>query len=320
MKLQYIAQTSEDEALLQQIRQILQKLPPQGQEQEAYPHIRLIYEGRNKLYQIQLGVQTFVVKCFAKPSLLPRLYYSFVGRTKAERSHLYALALRERAVAVPESVGYIVERNSWGFITHTYYVSHALDSDVPNIQPHARGWASPEGFMPALADYLLHCHNMGVEHLDLSPGNILYRYDAERGSYHFAMVDLNRMKLHNRPLSLNTALQNLVRLMNTRSVSRSLAYFYAVARGTEVEQTEQCLQYLTDVFWRKRWLKLSMRYARRKYGLSLLGFMQMYLTYRWALLRGNKERAEHLYRLYLQREDIRHIERRRRGFSYRYTD
>lgn len=318
MKLEYIAESQAEEEILRQLWQLIQSLPTDSG--EALPnYASLLYEGRNRLYSIKLRGQTFVVKCFATPKLIPRLYYSLLGQGKAMRSHLHALALTHRGIAVPHSVGYIVERNSLGIMGRSYYVSHALVADVPHLQAHARGWASPPNFMPALAEYLHRCHSLGVEHLDLSPGNILYRYDADCGTYTFAMVDLNRMRLHAKPLPREQALDNLKRLMNTPSASRRLGYYYALSAGWEKETTISELERRTDAFWRQRWLKLSARYAKRCYGMGLGQFMLIYLRYRLALLGEDKTTAEALYRRYLQREDIRHIERRRQGFSYRYT-
>lgn len=281
--------------------------------------LRLIYSGRNRLYQIGYAGRSYVLKCFAPTSRLQSLACKLgLRRSKAERSHLYSLALESRGIGVAQSLGYLHRRHPDG-TEHSYHLSLDLSASVPHLQAHARGWAAPEGFMPALAAYLVAVHEAGVEHLDLSPGNILYSYQRE-GAYHFAMVDLNRMKLHQRPLTRAEAIKNMARLMNTRSTTQSLAYHYALVRGWDTEETVAELVCVTDEFWSARYLKLSYRYARRLYAMGLSSFVWMYLRYRLSLLVGQRAEAARLYRLYLQREDIRHIERRRRGFGYRYQD
>lgn len=281
--------------------------------------VELIYSGRNRLYRVQLPEGAFIVKCFAPMGLIRSLYYSYMGKTKAERSHRNALELERRGVGVAKSLGYACFYSTLGLVQRAYYVSVDLGIDSTHLQAHARGWASPEGFMPALAEYIALVHQAGVEHLDLSPGNILYRYTEGKG-YDFAMVDLNRMKLHSCPLDESTSLRNLTRLMNTRSTTRRLAYYYALARHWSTQEVINELEMLTDGFWDKRHIKLSYRYARRQYKLSLWGFIKVLYQYRKALRLGDREQAVSIYHLYLQREDIRHIERKRQSFDYTYQD
>lgn len=288
--------------------------------QDEHTWVEPIYMGRNKLYRIRKGEESFVVKHFASLGFLKSVYYTHLSPSKAERSHRYALELRNRGVATPESIGYILRYDAWGLVRESYYVCRDVGRKACDLQAHARAWASPEGFMEALADYLLSVHRVGVEHLDLSPGNILYEPQRVEGEevYDFRLIDLNRMKLHDAPLSRRQVLANLARLMNTRSVTRRLAYDYALAASWEPDSFVAELEKVCDTFWRKRWLKLSYRYAKRHLGVGAWTFLYQLCRYYFALMRGRKDEAERLYHRYLQREDIRHIERSKRGFSYRY--
>lgn len=281
--------------------------------------VALIYSGRNRLYRVDCSGLSYVLKRFARQGLIQRCLQRLGLRaSKAERSHRHSLILEERGIGVARSIGYAEHLQADGH-WHSYHISLDLSASVAHLQAHARGWAVPEGFVPALAEYLVAVHEAGIEHLDLSPGNILYRQEG-RGGYHFAMVDLNRMRIHERPLSRREAITNMARLMNTRSATRALAYYYAQARGWAPERVQAELEEATDAFWSARHLKLSYRYARRRYGMGLVAFVGMYLRYRLALSLGRQTEAAALYRRYLQREDIRHIERRRRHFGYQYTD
>lgn len=281
--------------------------------------LRLIYSGRNRIYQIGCGGRSYVLKCFAPARGLQRLACKLgLKRSKAEKSHLNSLALEARGIGVAPSIGYTHRLRPDGS-EQSYHLSLDLSASVPHLQAHARGWAAPEGFMPALAAYLVAVHDAGVEHLDLSPGNILYSRDA-KGAYRFAMVDLNRMVLHQHALTRSEAIANMSRLMNTRSTTRSLAYHYALVRGWEPLAAIEELTRATDDFWSARYLKLSYRYAKSRYGMGLLSFVAMYIRYRFSLLIGDRVEGARLYRRYLQREDIRHIERQHRGFGYQYQD
>lgn len=278
----------------------------------------LIYSGRNKLYRLNLDQTSIIIKHFARPNFIQNIYYSFFSKSKAERSHYYSLELKTRGVDVPESFGYIVERNRLGLIQNSFHICKDIRKGEPNIQAHARGWAAPKDFMPALAKYLAHCHCVGIEHLDLSPGNILYYYCPKEEKYHFYLIDLNRMKLYPRSLTSNQSIKNLCRLMNTPVVSKRLAYYYALYRSWDWKETQHKLEKATDKFWRKRWIKLSLRYTKKKYHCSLLHFIGIYLKYHYLLITNQKHKSEKLYQKYFQREDIRHIERKKRGFSYKY--
>lgn len=293
----------------------------------AYEHKRplpedvslsIIYEGRNRLYAVRYRGTEYVVKTFAQQPWLIRMAELLgITKGKAKRSHLYARELERRGIGVAHSLGYALLGSGLVY-KRAFHISLKLETDVPHIQAHARGWASPDGFIEALAAFLVRLHKAGVQHLDLSPGNVLYRQD-EGGAYHFFLVDLNRMCLHSRALDLSSSIQNMARLMNTNSTTRRLAYYYALER--ELPQSDAVITSLTrqtDLFWDKRYLKLCRRYAQAKYGMGLWAFIRMYIRYRWMLHQGNLEEAAILYRQYLQREDIRHLERRSRGFSYRY--
>lgn len=312
----YIATNKEDEQIVQSLSQLVlnyeaDRSLPQGVK------LSILYEGRNRLYAIQYQGREYVVKAFARQAWLIRLAVCLgLTRGKAERSHLYAEELERRGIGVAHSVGYALVGGGLVY-KRAFHISHRLESDVPHIQAHARGWASPDGFTESLAKFLVRLHQQGVEHLDLSPGNVLYHQDTT-GAYHFALVDLNRMRLHSSAMDEETSLRNMARLMNTNSTTRQLAHYYALARGLDSDATISSLTRETDLFWSRRYLKLCYRYAKRKYGMRLWVFIRMYVRYRLLLDKGEHEAAAKLYRLYLQREDIRHIERRARGFGYQY--
>lgn len=316
MYTRYIAETAVAESLVKRLVEEVRRYEEGGQG-HTLP-ISCIYSGRNKLYKIISEQGTFVVKCFRRPSFLQGLYYSYWGRTKAERSHLYSLELRRRGIGVPETLGYVLEMNTCGFLARSYHINRAVEGGEPNIHMHSRGWAIPAGFMSALAKFLVQLHRAGVEHLDLSPGNVLYYVD-DAGNYQFSLVDLNRMVLHTRALSLAHSIRNMNRLIHLSAPTRQLAYFYALERGEESSKVINALEYEVSRFWRSKYYKLSYRYARRAYATSFFAFLMVLVKYKWVSRWGKKEESFQLYQKYFQAEDIRHDERHRQGFSYQYT-
>lgn len=285
-----------------------------------------IYQGRNRLYQIEIPQQgSYVVKSFASLALPRRLYYSFVGKSKARRSHLNAERLVSLGFAVGESLGYVEKCNAFGLLGASYYVSATIPRQEPHLHFHARGWRASAKLIQELGRYLARLHERGVLHLDLSPGNILYDYDSDTDSYQFYLVDLNRMRFLDRSITREEAMPNLSRLTSCPSVTRRLAISYAEARGWDSSEVAQELTIATDRFWGHRLFKLSKRWSGLSWlSFALLWYWHMMLRVGLTLpllperLRAKiYDRAEHIYIEYLSAEDLRHVVRHRYGYSYR---
>ncbi|MDO4707059.1 MAG: lipopolysaccharide kinase InaA family protein [Porphyromonadaceae bacterium] len=288
-----------------------------------------IYEGRNTLYRVQLAPQglSYAVKYFGQLSLWRRLYYSYVGRSKAERSFVNATRLLKLGISTPAPIGYQEGRNAWGLLGVSSYSCELLEGVERGIYPHVYGWAAPKGFLKALARFIAHLHEAGVEHLDLSPGNVMYRYHGE-GGYTFYLIDLNRMYFRHRPLTLAEAASNLARLFVAKSVSSQFACHYADARDWKPEKTKDAINTAADAFWIGRLGKLSRRWCKQVLGVSLVVYYLRMLDYRLtraarkffskrsSFYRSLYRREVALYARYLAAEDIRHALRAREGYGY----
>ncbi len=289
-----------------------------------------IYEGRNKLYRLQKGQYDLVVKCFALPSLFKQFYYGWGDNSKAKRSAQNSLYLEQLELGVAKARAFVEEHSSFGLLKRSYYISDRIDYTKCDIHSEMRGYSNPNGFLPALARFLVQLHELGVEHRDLSPGNILYKYDRATAQYDFSLVDVNRMQSYPYALSPQMSLKNMERLASNYSVSSQLAYYYAEARGWETDETIKKLNALCDNFWQKRLPKLTTRALKRHHSLSPWQTFKIYLRYKWCKLRRrltqDKEqkakffqREEELYLQYLYIDDIRFVLRRKEGYSYRIS-
>ncbi len=290
----------------------------------------VIYAGRNKLYRVTVPEGSFVVKAFGRLALMRQMYYGWLGASKAKRSHEHSERLDMLGLSSVRSLGYAEQRTRLGLLARAYYVNASIEATEYDIHPHMRGWMAPEGFTESLAQFIARLHECGVIHRDLSPGNVLYRVQAD-GSYTFYLVDLNRMQFVSHPLSLAEASTNISRLTSRTSVTSQLATFYAGCRGWDITTTERAFSKATDSFWLGRLAKLSYRFEARRSGMSLFAFALIYLRYR--LLRAIRRcpllpQAWHtyiykvecaLYHRYLSAEDIRHALARREGYGRRLT-
>lgn len=305
----------------------------QGQELPTGVACVPLYEGRNTLYEIRLSpdAPSYTIKVFARQALWRRLYYSYVGRSKAARSYINATRLLALGIGTPRPIGYSEERDRWGVLCGSAFSTELFEGGERGIYPHIYGWTAPDGFLAALARFVARLHHLGIEHLDLSPGNILYRYSAEVG-YEFYLIDLNRMRFATRPLGMAEAARNVARLFVARSVSSQFACLYAEARGWSACEVIEVFNEACDRFWLDRLGKLSRRWCFRHLGIGVCGYYSIWLRYRLARGLGRllpealsqrvglRALEEQLYHRYFAAEDIRHTLRHRAGYSYRIYD
>ncbi len=289
-----------------------------------------IYEGRNKLFRLQKGQYDLVIKCFATPNKFRQIYYGWKQNSKAKRSFQNSLYLEELEVGVAKARAFVEEHTPFGLLKRSYYISDWVDYTKNHIHNEMRGYSNPNGFLPALAEFIVQLHEMGIEHRDLSPGNVLYKYNQEDKSYSFSLVDVNRMRTYPYALSPELSLKNMERLASNYSVSSQLAYYYAKARGWERARIIKRLNALCDRFWLGRMPKLTSRALRKHKDLTAFQITKLYWKYRFIKLRRkltiDKEqkakvfaREEKLYRQYFSIEDIRHTLRKKEHYSYRIS-
>lgn len=169
-----------------------------------------LYEGRNTLRLFETQGHRLVVKRYGHLSLLNRLVYGFLRRSKAERAYRHAARLRRMGIDSPEEVAFIEIRRH-GLLAESYFV--ALRSDCLPLRPVVEldtPMADRRNILDALAAFLMQLHEAGVLHRDLNIDNILYRRKDD-GQYAFQLIDTNRMSFSRR-LSTRRRLDNLRRL------------------------------------------------------------------------------------------------------------
>jgi len=231
-------------------------------------HGQTLHDGRNtlKLFEVE-GIRV-VVKRYGHLSLLNRLLYGVLRRSKAERAYLHAAQLRERGIDSPEEVAFLEIRRR-GVLAESYFVSlcSEFDSLLP-VMELDRPMARRREILDALAAFLLRLHDAGVEHLDLNIGNILYRREGETG-YAFQLIDTNRMRFR-RHLTIRLRLDNLRRLTCPAPVYLYLLDRYARLIHTDAD-TVQFKGVLMRLFFEnrqrlKRRMKSRIRRERSRSG------------------------------------------------------
>ena len=325
--LRYHSIIPEGEALLKQLLDYVQlyeeglkQLPPEVS-------ITEIYRGRNVLYRVTCPEGDYTVKHFGRLSPLRQLYYGWTNTSKARRSLLNALQLSAYQLGTPEPIGYVEQRNAWGGLEDSYYVTRYIEFTGDSLQHEARSGEVNEPLTRALADFLARLHDCGVVHEDLSPGNIPYIYKRAREEYTFMLVDLNRMHFTATPLSLGSSIRNMERLFAHPRATEALGKAYATARGYTPEAVQPALEKACDTFWLHRLPKLALRYAQRYKGVGAVTFFVRYGTYllgrclRHLSPSPSWRRKLHLresafYTAYLEPEDVRRALARRESYPH----
>jgi serine/threonine protein kinase len=203
-----------------------------------------LYEARNVLRRVKVGDIELVIKSFHQPRFLNRIVYTFFRKSKAWRSYTFSNHLLEHGIYAPDPVACILE-SKHGLLSRSYYINRYLPADTVRdlmggvVQGH-------EKELDAFATILVHLHEQGILHLDLSPGNVLIRPEGD--TYSFFLIDVNRMK-EGIDVDMPTACRNLRRLCTSREVLRYIAVKYARLRGWDEQQMSALAERLSDRFF-----------------------------------------------------------------------
>lgn len=179
---QTIIQTAEAS---HELRPLLESLAAKGVD----PKAELIYRSRNRVFLYEYKGMKLCIKAFRSPSFPNNYIYTTYRESKARRSMVNSLRLRELGFDVPTPVGYAEVRDGHRLL-ESYYVCLALDGHT------MRDWRlrdDADELLDEFAAYMLRLHRAGVFHRDFSPGNIIVTRDG-KGQRHFNLIDVNRMR------------------------------------------------------------------------------------------------------------------------------
>jgi hypothetical protein len=145
---------------------------------------------------------------FLKRDLIKGLFHSLkylLFPSKGRKECLIAYQLQKKNINIPKPLGWI-ERERWGFIKESYYLSEAIGSGISLLGHFEQfGQRAP---LDELAGAVRAFHDSGLFHQDLHAGNLLW------DGVSFFLTDLHRSKIL-RFLSLNKKLWNLSQLLHS---------------------------------------------------------------------------------------------------------
>ena len=168
----------------------------------------------------------------------------------------YANLLRERGIGTPDVIALVEERNAIGLLGFSFLITVQVDypHELYEMGDAKKGQYEELGAAVGLLAATL--HKREVLHKDFTPGNILWKRDAE--GFHFTLVDINRMAFG--PVSPKTGLATLCRLWGPKAFVRLTAESYAQARGYDVAAAVQYVMERRARFWRRYGKKHTIKF------------------------------------------------------------
>ena len=108
-------------------------------------------------------------------------------------------------------------------------------------------------------------HQNGIEFLDHSPGNTLIKNQGN-GNYSFYLVDLNRMKFHDK-IDFQTRMKNLSRLTPKKEMVKIMSNEYAKLLGEDEKTVFETMWKFTEDFQyrfhRKKRIKKKLKFWKK---------------------------------------------------------
>ena len=184
---------------------------------------KTLYNKRNIIKVVEFERKKYVVKSFKIPHLLNQVVYRFFRDSKAKRSFINSIKLKQLGVNTPKPIGYI-EFSTYFRFKESFYISEFFDFDFEiRAVFKDKSFKDRENILKRFIEYTYKLHQKKVHHIDYSPGNILVKRVGD--SYEFSIIDVNRMEFVEFDEDLRV--QNLAKLTNDREDNEFMARYYA---------------------------------------------------------------------------------------------
>ncbi|WP_395052465.1 lipopolysaccharide kinase InaA family protein [Flavobacterium sp.] len=222
----------------------------------------IVKGSRNSIKSNFLNNENVNIKFFQKPGLLKSIIYSFFRATKAKRSFDYANYLIENNIKTPFPIAYIVEKNSFGLLGNSYYISQQIEYDFTIRELiHNPSFENRQSILEQFASFTFNMHEAKINFLDHSPGNTLI-VKRDKINYDFYLIDLNRMKFEN--LSIQKRMDNFKKMWLSKTMVKIIANKYAELSEQNKSELQQILLLKTKQFKYKTYRK---KFLKKKIGL-----------------------------------------------------
>ena len=184
---------------------------------------KTLYNKRNIVKVVEFERKKYVVKSFKIPHLLNQVVYRFFRDSKAKRSFINSIKLKQLGVNTPKPIGY-VEFSTYFRFKESFYISEFFNFDFEiRAVFKDKSFKDRENILKRFIEYTYKLHQKKVHHIDYSPGNILVKRVDD--SYEFSIIDVNRMEFVEFDDDLR--MQNLAKLTKDIEDNEFMARYYA---------------------------------------------------------------------------------------------
>ncbi len=228
---------------------------------------KVFIEGnRNTIKLFELDDEIINIKSFKKPSLINKIAYKYFRKSKAKRSFEFASILAEKGIGTPKPIAYYENFDFIG-LKESFYACEHLECDLTYRELVETDYPDAENILRQFTQFTFDMHEKGIEFLDHSPGNTLIINEGG-GKYSFYLVDLNRMKFHDKPLDFYARMKNLSKITPHREMIAVMSNEYAklYAEKSENEVFELMWKLTSDFqyrFYRKKRLKKKLKFWKK---------------------------------------------------------
>jgi len=206
-----------------------------------------------KTFEIGDGLK-MNVKSFKIPNLINRVAYRHFRKSKARRSFEFAHRLLKKGIDTPTPIAFQENHNPIG-LTNSYYASIHQNHDFTFQRVIQKPeLTDAENILRQFSRFTYDMHEAGIEFKDHSPGNTLIK-KTEKERYKFFLVDLNRMKFHDK-INIHLRMKTLSRLTKDEDILKLITDEYARLVNLDPEK-------LFDILW-KYTQKFQNRFDRKQ--------------------------------------------------------
>jgi hypothetical protein len=220
---------------------------------------------RNLIKTFELENEVISIKSFKNPNFINKIVYRYFRKSKARRSFEYASKLMNLGIGTPNPIAYYENFDFLGLRDSFYVCEHLEDVFEFRALVQRLDIANRDEIIRQFIQFSFKMHESGVEFLDHSPGNTLIKNNND-GSYSFYLVDLNRMKFHEK-MDFQSRMKNLSRLTPQKEMIVIMASEYAKLSGEAEDVVFDAMwQFTSDFqfrFHRKKNIKKKLKFWKK---------------------------------------------------------
>lgn len=193
---------------------------------------KVLYDRRNYVQMFTIDGIRLVVKQYARPHRLNRFVYTYLRKSKAERTMTIGRRLLDSGVNTPLPVAFVDTYGDDGLYDIGYSVT--LFDPNPELRKLPTFDRSRQlSVIEDLASFTARMHRAGFIHGDFHEGNIFFA--EENGHYTFSIIDTNRGRFHSP--KRRRCIKDLILLNFDEELMRHFTYRYAELMGWQPKRT-----------------------------------------------------------------------------------